>query len=492
MSLTKSLYPRRLFLVNLVLVGAVLGFLLSSILFACSTHVQPAGPARAEELPAAPLAEIDPRQGSFGDIAEAVLPSVVQLTVQEVRSVSGPQSERPWFDFFFRAPDNGDREFRTQGLGSGVIVRRDGSTYYVLTNDHVVGEGDQIMVLLYDSQEYLGEVVGTDSRKDLALVAFDADVDIPLGVLGDSDDLRVGDWVLAVGSPFGFQSTVTAGIVSALGRRGGPAGNISDFIQTDAAINQGNSGGALVNLRGEVVGINTWITSQTGGSVGLGFSIPINNAKRAIDDLIEIGAVRYGWLGVSIRSIAPEIASDMGLEGRRGAIVHHVFRGSPADSGGILPGDFITEINSVEVNSSDELIALVGELPIDEKAEFRLIRQRDSKDIAVLIEARSDERRIADQNRNLWPGLSVFPLDAEMREEMGVESGDRAVVVTNVEARTPAASAGFRVGDVVTEINGQNIDSVSAFFRELNDLDRSTLVMNVVRADDELEIELQR
>ncbi len=491
-SLTKIMFSRRFFLINLVLVGVILGFVMSSILFACSTAVQPRDSARAEEPATAPLQEVDPREGSFRGIAEAVLPSVVQLTVQEVRSVTGPQGDRPWFDFFFRSPDNGEREFRTQGLGSGVIVRRDGSTYYVLTNDHVVSDGDQITVLLYDSREFEGEVVGTDSRKDLAMVAFEADDEIPIAALGDSDSLYVGDWVLAVGSPFGFQSTVTAGIVSALGRRGGPAGNISDFIQTDAAINQGNSGGALVNLRGEVVGINTWITSQTGGSVGLGFSIPINNARRAIDDFIETGAVRYGWLGVSIRSVAPEIADDLGLEHRSGAIVHHVFRGSPAEEGGVLPGDFITEINGRAVNSSDELIALVADLEIDEEAVFRLVRQGEARDVTVVIAARSDEREIADQNRNLWPGLSVFPVDAEMRDEMGTEGVDRGVVISNVEARTPAAQAGFRVGDIVTEINNRTIDSVRDFYRELNELQHEVLSMQVVRGENELEIDLHR
>ncbi len=492
MSLTKRLHSRRVFLVNLVFIGIILGFVMSSILFACATNVQSGDAVRAEEVARPPLTDVDPRAGSFRGIAEAVLPSVVQLTVQEVRSVSGPQGERPWFDFFFRAPDNGNREFRTQGLGSGVIVRRDGSTYYVLTNDHVISDGDQITVLLYDEEEFDGKVVGTDGRRDLALVSFEADIDIPVAALGDSDDLYVGDWVLAVGSPFGFQSTVTAGIVSALGRRGGPAGNISDFIQTDAAINQGNSGGALVNLRGEVVGINTWITSQTGGSVGLGFSIPINNAKRAIDDFIETGAVRYGWLGVSIRRVAPEVATDLGLESRRGAIVHHVFRDSPAEKGGILPGDFITEINGAAVNDSDELIARVGDLVIDERAEFRLMRDGREREVTVVIAARSDERSIADQNRNLWPGLSVFPLDESMRGEMGVDSVDHGVVISNVEARTPAARAGFRVGDFITEINAQKIDSVKSFYRELNDLDAETLTMSISRGEDTLEIDLRR
>jgi S1-C subfamily serine protease len=301
----------------------------------------------------------------------------------------------------------------------------------------------------------------------------------------------VGDWVLAIGSPFGFQSTVTAGIVSAVDRRGGPAGNISDFIQTDAAINRGNSGGALVNLNGEVVGINTWITSQTGGSVGLGFSIPINNVVRSIDDFIETGAVRYGWLGVSIRSVTAELADSLKLPDREGAMVHHVFLDSPADRGGLLPGDFVRVINGVRVDDSDALVLEVGELPVDETATFEIIRYGEAQTVEVRIGERESEAEIANLNSRLWPGFSPFPLTEELREEIDLPSSVRGVVVSTVENRTPAAAAGIRVGDVITDVDGTTVGDLSDFYRLLNEGDR-TLALTVLRDGDEVGLELQK
>jgi len=372
-----------------------------------------------------------------------------------------------------------------------VIVRRDGEQYYILTNDHVLGDAERVVVVLDDQTEYLGSIIGTDKRQDLALISFEApDNEIPIARLGDSSDLSVGDWVLAIGSPFGFQSTVTAGIVSALGRRGGPQGNISDFIQTDAAINQGNSGGALVSMKGEVVGINTWITSKTGGSVGIGFSIPINNARRAIDDFIELGEVRYGWLGVSIRSVSSDIVDEMELPSRRGAIVQHVFRDSPADTGGILPGDFVTHVNGQPVANSDELVMAVGELVADTTAEFRLIRDGEPVELSVRITAREDERSIADQNRNLWPGFSVFSLTDAVRNELELDEGVQGVFVASVEGRSPASAAGLRLGDIVTTVNGDDIEGMRSFYRVINSKERESIELEILREDSEQTINL--
>jgi Do/DeqQ family serine protease len=468
----KLISSRRLFVVNVLLIGLITGFALSLLLFACSTEVQPNQQVAAQDRTLLAQPDAETLQNSFRRVSELALPSVVRIDVEEVRTQTRPQGDdTPWFDFFFGEPDGegNEREFRTQGLGSGVIVRRDGDVYYVLSNDHVIGNADAITVTLDDGTEYSADIVGKDARKDLALVSFQSDTDYPVAVLGDSDELMVGDWVLAIGSPFGFQSTVTAGIVSAVGRRGGPDGNISDFIQTDAAINRGNSGGALVNLRGEVVGINTWITSQTGGSVGLGFSIPVNNVKRSIDDFIETGSVRYGWLGVSIRSVSDEIARDLELPNRDGALVYHVFRGSPADDGGLMPGDFITEINGTVVDSSDQLVLEVGELPVGRIASFELIRYGRPISVDVRIAERESERAIADQNAQLWPGFSVFPLTDDVRDEMELARSVGGVIVSTVENRTPAAIAGIRVGDIVTEVHGAPIESMIDFYRSLNE-----------------------
>lgn len=478
--------------------GAIVGFVFSALLISCSTNAESARQGvrqQSADLSSDSVSMAQSLQQSFRDVSEAALPSVVQIDVEEVRTQANPQgNDAPWFDFFFGEPDSenedGEREFRTQGLGSGVIVRRDNDRYFVLTNDHVIGNADAITVTLDDGGEYDAEIVGKDARKDLAMISFESKEEYPVAVLGNSDDLRVGDWVLAIGSPFGFQSTVTAGIVSALGRRGGPAGNISDFIQTDAAINRGNSGGALVNLAGEVVGINTWITSQTGGSVGLGFSIPINNVVRSIDDFIETGAVRYGWLGVSIRSVGEDVQADLSLPNDEGALVHHVFLDSPADKGGLRPGDFIVEINGVRVDSSDALVLEVGELPVGEDAEFVLIRDGREMDVTVRIAERESEREIANLNARLWPGFSIVPITEEMREEMEIERGIDGVVVTTVENRTPAAFAGLRVGDVVVSLRGEQIETMRDFYRALPGAGE-TAEMVVIRDGDERTITLE-
>ncbi|MFA7566846.1 MAG: Do family serine endopeptidase [Alkalispirochaeta sp.] len=483
----------------LVLIGLIAGLITSAVLISCSTADEP-GPSRSittdisdEES----IKTVRSLQQSFRTISQASLPSVVRIDVEEVRTQTQPQGEdAPWFDFFFGEPDSSDpkpegREFRTQGLGSGVIVRRDGKRYFVLTNDHVIGNASAITVTLDDGSEYEAAIVGQDSRKDLAMISFDSGTEYPVARLGDSDTLQVGDWVLAIGSPYGFQSTVTAGIVSALGRRGGPAGNISDFIQTDAAINRGNSGGALVNLDGEVVGINTWITSQTGGSVGLGFSIPINNVVRSIDDFIEKGAVRYGWLGVSIRSVTSEMAADLSLPNRRGALVYHVFIDGPADKGGLRPGDFITVINGVSVGSSDALVLEVGELPVGEDAEFVLIRHGQEKKVTVRIAERESEREIANLNTRLWPGFSVFPMSREIRDEMELDESVSGLVVSTVENRTPAAMSGLRVGDIVTKIAGGDVETMVDFYRLLPEPGMPTEV-SVLRNGEELTVTLQR
>lgn len=462
----------RFFLLT-ALMGTVLAVTVTLLFTSCSTDQERSSDS---PIPSGTFAELESMQNSFNIVAERVLPSVVRIDVEEVRTQTAPRGENmPWFDFFFGEPDGeeeeGEREFRTQGLGSGVIVRRDGNTYYVLTNAHVIGEADSIVITLDDGRDYEATKVGSDERKDLALVSMETNEDLPVAVFGDSSTLRVGDWVLAIGSPFGFQSTVTAGIISALGRRGGPAGNISDFIQTDASINRGNSGGALVNLRGEVVGINTWITSQTGGSVGLGFSIPINNVKGAIDDFIELGSVRYGWLGVSIRSVPEPMAEDMRLPSTRGALVYHVFQGSPADRAGLLPGDFVMEINGTRIEDSDQLVLMVGDLPVDEVASFTIVREGEERSVEVRIAERQTERTIAEQNAALWPGLGVFPITEEIRSEAEVPGNVRGVIVSSVESRTPASVAGLRVGDIVTSLNTVSIDSVLEFYRELNDSD---------------------
>ncbi|MDR1932092.1 MAG: Do family serine endopeptidase [Spirochaetales bacterium] len=472
MILRRFFSSKNVFIFNLVFTGIILGFSLALLSFSCSTKVPSAVPtAYAQDADTEAIRHLESLQNSFRSISEKVRPSVVTINVSSVRKQGQGEKNLPWFYYFFGRPDEGnspEREFRNNGLGSGVILKRDGSVYYVLTNNHVVGKADEINIHLLDGRQFKTTLVGKDDRKDLAVISFESAEDIPVAILGDSNSLHVGDWVLAVGSPFGLESTVTAGIVSALGRRGGPEGNISDFIQTDASINQGNSGGALVNLAGDLVGINTWITSPTGGSIGLGFAIPINNVKRAVDELIVQGAVQYGWLGVSISSLSSEMAPNLKLPDSRGAFVYHVFKGSPADKGGILPGDFITVLDNQKIGSSDDLVQKIADLAVGYKANFTLIRQGREIKASVTIMARDTQQTISEQSKNLWPGLTVIPLTDAIRKELEISTSD-GVIIQSVEPRTPGALAGLQSGDLIVEMNGKTIDTVPAFYEQLND-----------------------
>jgi Do/DeqQ family serine protease len=399
----------------------------------------------------------------------------------------------PW-DFFFGTPNDSEgqeREYRSQGLGSGIIVRKavgsasKPATYYVLTNFHVVDAANEISVALNDGIEYPAELVGKDERKDLAMVSFQCEDDLPLAVLGDSDAVRVGDWAIAIGNPLGFMSSMTMGIVSAVGRTGGPAGNINDFIQTDSSINQGNSGGALVNIRGEVIGINTWIASGSGGSVGLGFAIPINNAKRSIDEFISKGEISYGWLGVSLIDPDKDLAQALNLGGKRGAMATQVFLGSPAEKGGIQPGDFIISLNGKEVRGRDHLTLMVGDLRPGENATFRVFRDGTERDINVRIEARTNE--VAADNSKLWPGVDVIPLTDAVRTSLKLDSKTEGLYVAQIMAKSPASVAGLQRHDIITAVNGEKVKDLVSYYRILREKAGKEIWFDIKRGDSTLE-----
>lgn len=438
-------------------------------------------------------------QNSFRNVAQKVLPSIVTVRVGETQSATpSTPNQSPWFDFFFGRPNNDDApqdstpDFRARGFGSGVIVERRSNTYYVLTNAHVIGNADEIMVIFSDSSEQEAQLIGLDQRKDLALLSFRSNESIPTAELGDSDGVHVGDWVLAFGSPFNFQSTVTAGIVSAVGRRGGPQGNINDFIQTDAAINQGNSGGALVDISGRVVGINTWITSRTGTNIGLGFAIPINNVKKPIEDFITKGRVEYGWLGISIRTIESGDVRALSLPDARGAFVLNVFEDSPAEKAGILPGDFIVAIEGNALGNSDELLLAVGDYPVGKTATMRLYRQGNAQTVSVHITARDSERTISDQNNRLWPGLRVTDITETIRSRLDLADTARGVVIEGVEPRTPSAIAGLRAGDVITRVNNRQAVSLLTFYDALNSKLSGAVLFDFIRDGQPLSIGITR
>jgi Do/DeqQ family serine protease len=419
---------------------------------------------------------------SFREVVNEILPTVVEIDV--VKTVEQPGTGSP-FEFFFRPRSNrgSDREqFQQQGLGSGVIVKRTGNRAYVLTNNHVVGDADEIEVTLYDGRSFRATLVGGDPKKDLALVVFEANEDVPLARLGDSDGLYPGDWVLAVGNPLGFESTVTAGIVSAIGRdsmAGSSIAGFTDFIQTDAAINQGNSGGALVNTRGEVVGINTWIASSSGGSIGIGFAIPINNAKRAIQDFITKGRVDYGWLGVSMGDLSPELSEDLNLETASGAFVYGVFKGSPGHRGGLQPGDYITSVDNDPISSSGQLLRKIGELAPGEVTQVIVRRGKDTISLTVTLESRGSEQDIAALSKKVWPGFSAIPITEEMQKELKLQSG--RVIIRSVDPDSSADVAGLKAGDVIRSINGKPLSSVGDFYKHVNDRNSRELNLEIYR-----------
>ena len=429
-------------------------------------------------------------QASLRDISQRIRPAVVEINVTEVIRQQAPQSDSPF--------DNGQgrpRSFRQSGLGSGIIVKKAGDKVFVLTNNHVVDNAADISVRLTDQRVFKATVVGADPRKDIALVTFSTKENVAIAELGDSNALQVGDLVLAVGNPLGFESTVTMGMVSALGRRG-EASSYTDYIQTDASINQGNSGGALVNIDGQVVGINTWIAAPSGGSVGLGFAIPINNAKSAIDQFIAKGRVQYGWLGAVIGDIQdtdiyPQLARDMKVEGMKGAFILDLYKGSPADRAGMKPGDYVTTVGSTPIADANQLTQLIGSLEAGRTAAVSIIRFGEQKSLSVTIGERDAKDQVA-QGKNLWPGMTVVNIDDQIRQEASIPRNVRGVVVGSlVNQDTPAAVAGFRPGDVITAVNGTAVRNMMDFYRALNEGPGRNTSFQIVRDGTEVTIGLQ-
>ena len=498
MNFIQKLSSKNLLVFNLVLIGVLFGFSLAFLSFTCIAP-KAANIAHAQENPAKvsenDLAVAVGLQNAFNAVADNVLPSVVELKTVSVRRQGMPNIPGiPW-EFFFgprdRSPDGRgqERERRTQGLGSGIIVRKKDGMYYVLTNHHVVDDTTEIRVATKDGKEYPAVLVGKDDRKDLAMISFKTNDYYPLAALGDSDVVRVGDWAIAMGNPLGeqFSFSVTMGIVSAVGRSGGIAGNINDFIQTDAPINQGNSGGPLVNIRGEIIGINTWIASNSpgGGSVGLGFAIPINNAKRSIDEFISSGAVSYGWLGVSLTEAGKETAAALGIEGKRGALATQVFIGSPADKGGICPGDFITHVDKREARDVNTLTRMVGDLKPGDSATFTVIRDGASRDMQVRIETRTNE--VASDSKKLWPGILVVPLTDELKDQLELDKDAKGLCVVRVESNSPADIIGMRQGDLVNALNGESVRDLRGFYKLLREKTSSEFWLGFTRSGATLE-----
>ena len=493
MTIRKLFYSKRFFIFNLVLISLMAGFILSLVAFSCSSTIRPKTKVFAEDNAPLTLEDMAGVQTSFRKVADLVLPVVVELRIIE-NLVNQTEEERSPLEFFFGRPNQGDQtEPRAlPGLGSGIIVREKDKRVYVLTNNHVAGNADRITVVLHNGREYDAKLEGSDSRKDLAIVSFETkEITTPVAAIGNSDSLYVGDWVLAIGNPFGFFSTVTAGIVSAKGRAA-LDDNISDFIQTDAAINQGNSGGPLVNLRGEVVGINTWITSTTGISIGYGFAIPINNAKKTMEDIIAKGEVEYGWLGVEIGDLSTALTDNLDFEERKGAVIYQVFRESPAEKGGLLVGDIVVDLNGNEVKDYRHLIRLVGDLMPGINANFTVLRQGKQKSVRVHIGLRPDNEAIQAANKNMWPGINVVPLSEALRSQMGIPDDIVGLFIQEVIPGTSPHIEGMQHGDIVLKINGAQVKSMLDFFTQVNDINTKDFVFLIIRSGIEMTFSLTK
>jgi serine protease Do len=405
---------------------------------------------------------------SFSELVKEVKPSVVNISTTTV--FKGPDvqerfsgQQNPFKDFFgndFFEKFFGDmprKEFKQRSLGSGFIIDRDG---YILTNNHVVEKAVSIKVKLSDEKEYDAKVIGKDAKTDIALIKIDAKHDLPVAAFGDSNSLEVGDWVIAIGNPFGLEQTVTAGIVSAKGRVIG-AGPYDDFIQTDASINPGNSGGPLFNLKGEVVGINTAIVS---GGQGIGFATPINVAKEMLSQLKSKGKVARGWLGVVIQKITPEIAKGFGLKESEGALVSDVMEQSPAEKAGIKRGDIIISFNGKKIKDMDMLPRLVGGTEIGKQAKVGIIRDGKNLEVNVTIEEMKEESAQISKKPEVEKdfGLVVQNITPDIAKHLSIKD-KKGVIVTDVQPGSPAQNVDIRSGDIIKEINRKPVRNTTDF-----------------------------
>ncbi|HEX8501296.1 MAG TPA: DegQ family serine endoprotease [Pyrinomonadaceae bacterium] len=409
-------------------------------------------------------------QNSYADVVARVTPAVV--TIRASRRTREPQQfpfmDDPLFrDFFgerFRRQAPRDEERIQRGLGSGVIVSADG---YILTNHHVVNGAEDIRVELNDGRTLAAKVIGSDPPSDLAVLKVEA-AGLPVLPLGDSDKTRVGDVVLAVGNPLGVGQTVTSGIISAKGRQTGLSdGSFEDFIQTDAAINRGNSGGALVNTQGELVGINSQIFSPTGGNIGIGFAIPANMAKDVMGQLTKTGRVRRGMLGVTIQPVTSDLAASLGLQQVRGAIVSAVQAGGPADRAGVRRGDVITAFNGAPVTDSNSLRNAVARTQPGSQATLTISRDNREQQLRLTLGElpASRDRAAADGGGGTGDagglGIDAEPVTPALAQRFDLPAGTQGLVVTGVEQAGPASEAGLREGDVIEEVNRQQVRSVA-------------------------------
>ncbi len=425
---------------------------------------------------------------SFSGIVKQVRPAVVNIFTTKIikqRRYGFPFEEFEWFfgpQFKRQLPE---RKYKQNSLGSGFIISDDG---YILTNNHVVEGMDEIKVKLTSDEEFTARIIGRDPKIDVALIKIDVKDKLPTVVLGDSDELEIGDWVVAIGNPFGLGHTVTAGIVSAKGRHGIIQGTYEDFIQTDAAINPGNSGGPLINLKGEVIGINTAIFSPQGafgtpGNIGIGFAIPINMVKLVLTQLKETGKVVRGWLGVTIQPVTPEIAEALNLESRNGALIADVTKGSPAEKAGLERGDIIIEFDGKKIDDYHTLPPTVAATQVGKRVKVKIIREGKIKELMINVGEMPPEvsgEVTTEETASEEIGISVSDVTVELAQRYNI-SEKEGVVVTDVEVGSIADMAGIQIGDLIVEVNKKQIKNTKDFHRELLKVGKGKSVLFLIK-----------
>ncbi|WP_193126618.1 serine endoprotease DegP [Klebsiella aerogenes] len=470
---------------------------MSALALSLGLALSPLSASAAETASSATTAQQMP---SLAPMLEKVMPSVVSINVEGSTTVNTPRMPRNFQQFFgdnspfcqdgspFQsspfcqgggqgAPGDNAQQQKFMALGSGVII--DAAKGYVVTNNHVVDNATTIKVQLSDGRKFDAKVVGKDPRSDIALIQIQDPKNLTAIKLADSDALRVGDYTVAIGNPFGLGETVTSGIVSALGRSGLNVENYENFIQTDAAINRGNSGGALVNLNGELIGINTAILAPDGGNIGIGFAIPSNMVKNLTEQMVKFGQVKRGELGIMGTELNSELAKAMKVDAQRGAFVSQVMPGSAAAKAGIKAGDVITTLNGKPISSFAALRAQVGTMPIGSKVELGLLR--DGKPVNVTVE-------LQQSNQNQVDSSSIF--NGIQGVEMSNKGQDKGVVVSNVKAGTPAAQIGLKKGDIIVGANQQPVKNI-ADLRKIFDAKPSVLALNIQRGDTSIYLLMQ-
>ncbi|MCO6431902.1 MAG: DegQ family serine endoprotease [Deltaproteobacteria bacterium] len=453
------------------------------------THLIPS-PVRAES--AEGIQHARELSAAFEAVAGIITPSVVNISaVKKARRIANPNRQVPNDPFFehFRdffgedlferfSPEGGNNEAQ-QGLGTGVIIDSAG---HVLTNNHVINNADEIKVRLHDKRTLNAKLIGSDPRSDVAVIKIEADNLVP-AKLGNSDTLKIGEWVVAAGNPFGLDNTITAGIVSAKGRALMGGSQYEDFIQTDAAINPGNSGGPLVNINGEVVGINTAILSRSGGYMGVGFAIPINMARKVMESLITKGKVVRGWLGIGIQNLTEDLARSFNFAGADGALVGHIEKGGPADKAGIKQGDIIVKVGGDKIEDVNQLRNVVAGIEPGRQVDIDLVRDGRKKTVAVKIgelpASIGAEEQQSESPSESDLGISVETLTSDMARRLKT-TATQGVLVTAVRPDSVAAAAGMQSGDIILSINGKGIESAEEFLTAIKESDLEKGVRLVV------------